>query len=142
LGKSIAKVDGAYEALTISPSLLTMKSRILKRMVVLGVRTTPLSLLAIQNLDDLVAEHASPLPGAPTIGVSYLTPTSKFTVRVPSSRGCAWRAQDLYWFGQNVPTLLTLLMIKLVVLVGVTCSRKREERLPDLLLGRSGSYKL
>jgi hypothetical protein len=140
LGKSIAKVDGAYEALTISPSLLTMKSRILKRMVVPGVRTTPLSLPAIQNLDDLVAEHASPLPGTPNIGVSYLTPTSKFTVRVPSSRGCARRAQDLYWFRQNVPTLLTLLMIKLVV--GVTCSRKREESLPNLLSGRSGSYKM
>jgi hypothetical protein len=59
--------------------------------------------------------------------VSYLALTSKFIVRVPGSGGCARRAQDLYKFGQNVPTsshrclaLLAPLMIKLVV--GVTSS--------------------
>jgi hypothetical protein len=30
------------------------------------------------------------------VGVSYLALTSKFIVRVPGSRGCARRAQDLY----------------------------------------------
>jgi hypothetical protein len=57
---------------------------------------------------------------------------------VLGSGGCAWRAQDLYWFGYNVPTsshwwfaLLTLLMIKL--LIGITSRREREERLLDLL---------
>jgi hypothetical protein len=74
------------------------------------------------------------------VGVSYLAPTSKFIVRVPGSKGCARarRVQDLYWIGQNVPTsshrwlvLSAPLMIKLVV--GVTSSREREKRLPDLL---------
>jgi hypothetical protein len=75
----------------------------------------------------------------PCVGVSYLTPISKFIVRIPGFRGCVRRAQDLYWFGQNVSTsshqwlaLLALLIIKFVV--GVTSSREREERLLDLLL--------
>jgi hypothetical protein len=74
------------------------------------------------------------------VGVSYLAPISKFIVRVPGSGGCAWRAQGLYWFGQNVPTsihrwhaLPTPLMIKLIV--GVTSSQEREERFPGPLLG-------
>jgi hypothetical protein len=74
------------------------------------------------------------------VGVSYLTPTCQFIVRVLGSRGCVQRAQDLYWFGQNIPTynhrwlvLPAPLMIKLVV--GVTSSREREERLLDLLSG-------
>jgi hypothetical protein len=50
-------------------------------MTVPGVQTAPLSLLAIRSLDDLVAERASPLPGVPTIGVLYLTPTSNFFAR-------------------------------------------------------------
>jgi hypothetical protein len=61
------------------------------------------------------------------VGVSYLAPTSKFIVRVLGSGGRAQRAQDLYRFGQNVPTsshrwlaLPVPLMIKL--LVGVTGS--------------------
>jgi hypothetical protein len=72
--------------------------------------------------------------------VPYLAPTIKFIVCVPGSRGCVRRAQDLYWFGQNVPTyshrwlsLPTPLMVKLVV--WVKSSREREERLPDLLMG-------
>jgi hypothetical protein len=32
-----------------------------------------------------------------------LTPTSKFIVRIPGSKRCAWWVQDLYWFGQNIP---------------------------------------
>jgi hypothetical protein len=50
------------------------------------------------------------------------------------------RAQDLYWFGQNVSTfshrclaLPAPLMIKLIV--GVTGNRKGEERLPSHLSG-------
>jgi hypothetical protein len=73
-------------------------------MVVLEIQTAPLSVLAIQSLDDLITERASPLPGTPIVGVSYLAPTNKFIVCVLGSRGCARRAQDLYWFGQNVPT--------------------------------------
>jgi hypothetical protein len=46
-----------------------------------------------------VAERARPLPRARTIKVSSLTLTSKFIVHVHGSRGCAQRAQDLYWFG-------------------------------------------
>jgi hypothetical protein len=49
-------------------------------------------------------ERTSPLPGAPTVGVLNLAPTSKFSLRVPGSEWCVWWAQDLYWFGQNVPT--------------------------------------
>jgi hypothetical protein len=74
------------------------------------------------------------------VGVSYLAPTSKFIVRVSGSGGCARRAQDLYWFTQNVSTsshrwlvLPAPLMIKLVL--WVTSSREREEILPDLLSG-------
>jgi hypothetical protein len=37
-------------------------------------------------------------------GISYLAPASKFILRVLGSRGCAQRAQDLYWFRQNIPT--------------------------------------
>jgi hypothetical protein len=39
-----------------------------------------------------------------SVGVSNLAPTSKFIVRVLGSGGCARWAQDLYWFGHNVPT--------------------------------------
>jgi hypothetical protein len=28
--------------------------------------------------------------------------SSKFIMHVPGSKGCAQRAQDLYWFGQNI----------------------------------------
>jgi hypothetical protein len=59
------------------------------------------SRLAILSLENLVAERASPLPGTPTVDVSYLVPTSKFIVRVPGSKGCAQCAQDLYLFGQK-----------------------------------------
>jgi hypothetical protein len=100
-----------------------------------------LLLLAIRSLDDLNAERARPLHGEPTIGVSYLSLTSKFIVCVSGSRGCARMPQDSYWFGQNVPTskhrwlaLQTPLMIKLVV--GVTSSQEREKR---LLSGRKWS---
>jgi hypothetical protein len=46
-----------------------------------------------QSLKNFVVEHASLLPGAPTDGVSNLTPTSKFIVRIPDSIRCAWWAQ-------------------------------------------------
>jgi hypothetical protein len=45
------------------------------------------SRLAIRSLDNLVAKCASPLPGAPTIGVLSLATTSKFIVRVLGSGG-------------------------------------------------------
>jgi hypothetical protein len=48
-----------------------MKSRLSKRMSIPVVQTVPLLLLAIWSLDGLVAERASPLPGAPTVHVSY-----------------------------------------------------------------------
>jgi hypothetical protein len=81
-----------------------------------------------------------------SVGVLYLAPTSKFIVCVLSSRGCARRAQDLYWFGQNVPTsshrwlaLPAPLIIKCVV--WVTSSREREERLHDLFTGWKWSFR-
>jgi hypothetical protein len=75
-----------------------------------------------------------------TASVSYLAATSKFIICVLGSEGCARRAQHLYWLGQNVSTsnhwwlaLPAPLMIKLVV--EVTSSREREERLSGLLSG-------
>jgi hypothetical protein len=88
--------------------------------------------IAAYSFDAMIASSS--------VGVSYLAPTSKLIMCVPGSKGCVRRTQDLYWFGQNVPTsshrwlaLPAPLMIKFVV--GVTSSRKREERLPDLLSG-------
>jgi hypothetical protein len=43
------------------------------------------------------------LPRTSTVRVSNLAPTIKFIVHALGSRGCARWAQDLYWFGQNVP---------------------------------------
>jgi hypothetical protein len=54
------------------------------------------SWLAIQSLENFVAEHTSPLPGTLTVDVLNLAPTSKFIVYVPGSKGCGWWAQDLY----------------------------------------------
>jgi hypothetical protein len=107
-----------FWALTVLPSLSKeKKSRLPKRIV--ASTTQLVSRLAIWILKSFVTKHASPLPGTPTIGVSNLSPTSKFIVHVLGSRRCAWWAQDLYWFGQNVPTsshqrlaLPTPLMIK------------------------------
>jgi hypothetical protein len=45
-----------------------------------------------------LADHHAQL-GSLHVGVSYLTPTSKFIVHVLSFEECARRAQDLYWFG-------------------------------------------
>jgi hypothetical protein len=82
------------------------------------------SWLAIRSLDDLVAKRARPLPSAPTVGVLYLVPTSKFILRVSGSRGCVWRTQDFILVRAEHPyinhwwlALLALLMIKLVVTV-------------------------
>jgi hypothetical protein len=38
------------------------------------------------------------------VGVLNLALTSKFIVRISGSKWCARWVQDLYWFGQNVPT--------------------------------------
>jgi hypothetical protein len=93
-------------------------------MAVSGVQTAPLSLIAIRSLDNLIAECARPLPGTPTVGVSYHAPTIKFIVRVPGSVGCAQgvrfilvRAEHFY-FQSLVACATTPLMIKLIV--GVT----------------------
>jgi hypothetical protein len=127
----------AFGALIASPLPLKGRLRLPKWITVPGGRLS--LLLTIQSLDNLVAERAMPLPGAPIVGVPYLALTSKFIVHVPGSRGCAQRAQGLYWFGQNVPTsshrrleVPTPLMIK--VIVGVTSGREREERLPSLFI--------
>jgi hypothetical protein len=72
-------------------------------------------------------ECASPLPGVPTVGVSNLALASKFIVRVLGSRRCAWWAQDLYWFGQNVPT---------------SSHRRLALRGPLMIKARSRGYKL
>jgi hypothetical protein len=56
------------------------------------------------ELEELRQERTSPLPCVPTVGASNLALTSKFIVCVLGSRRCARWAQDLYWFGQNVPT--------------------------------------
>jgi hypothetical protein len=73
------------------------------------------------------------------VGVSNLTPTSKFVVCVPGFGRCARSAQDLYWFEQNIPTsshrrlaLPTPLMIK-THSTRYKQAIEREERLPSLL---------
>jgi hypothetical protein len=76
-------------------------------MSVPGVQTAPLSLLAIRSLDDLVAERASPLPGVPTIGVSYLAPTSNFL--------CAFRALEGVHGWRKIYTGLGRMSLLLVI---------------------------
>jgi hypothetical protein len=44
----------------------------LKRMVTSGACATPKVFPTIQSLDNFIAEHASPLPSAPTVGVLNL----------------------------------------------------------------------
>jgi hypothetical protein len=63
--KSLAKGDGAFEALVISP-LLMEKSKLSKQMTVPGDQTMSLLLLAMPSLDDLLAKRASPVPGMHT----------------------------------------------------------------------------
>jgi hypothetical protein len=60
LGRSVIEGAEASRALVIFPSLLTTKSRLPKWMVVRGIQTVPLSLLAIQSLDNFFVERASP----------------------------------------------------------------------------------
>jgi hypothetical protein len=60
-----------------------------------GARAVLTSIPSFQSLDNLVTERASPLPSVSTVAISHLALTSKFIVRVPSSRGCARRAQGL-----------------------------------------------
>jgi hypothetical protein len=133
---SLVRGVGASGALFIVSSIPRVLLEFPKRSVALGAHAMPTSFPAIRSLENLVVERAS----APTVGVSYLASTSKFIMHDPGSGGCVQRAQDLYWFWQNVPTsnhrwlaLRARLMIKLIV--GVTSSREREERLLDLLSG-------
>jgi hypothetical protein len=72
---------------------------------------------------NFVMERAKSLPGVPTIGVSNLAPTSKFIMRVPCSEECAQWTQDLYWFGQNVPTFSHRRLALPAPLMIKTCSR-------------------
>lgn len=51
-----------------------------------------------RELEQLHREYTSPLRGAPTVGVSNLTLTSEFIVRVVGIKRCARWAQDLYLF--------------------------------------------
>jgi hypothetical protein len=96
------------------------------------------SWFAIRSLKNFVGNTQGPYL-APTFGVSNLALTSKFIVRVPGSGRCARWTQDLYWFGQNVPTsshkrltLPTPLMIK-ARSRGYKRAREREGTLPCLL---------
>jgi hypothetical protein len=74
-----------------------------------------------------------------SVGVSNLAPTSKFIVRVPGSGGCARWAQDLNWFGQNVPTSSHRRLALPAPLMIETHSRgykrARGRRLPSLFIG-------
>jgi hypothetical protein len=64
------------------------------------------------------------------VGVSNLAPTSKFIVRILGYGGCARWAQDLYWFGQNVPTSSHQRLVIPVPLMIKACGRgyKQGER--------------
>jgi hypothetical protein len=77
----------AFGALIASPSPLKGKSRLPKWIVILGSRLA--SWLAIRSLENFVVECTSPLPGALTVDVSNIAPTSKFSVHVSCSGGCA-----------------------------------------------------
>jgi hypothetical protein len=89
--------------------------------VLLAIAAAPAHSWTVQSPGtDRTARHKA----NPLVGVSYLAPTSKFIVRGLGFRGCARRAQGLYWFGQNIPTsshqwlaLPAPLIIKLVVRV-------------------------
>jgi hypothetical protein len=67
-----------FKALFIASSLPRAWSRFPKRMVALGAYAMPTLFPAIWSLEDFIVEHASPLHGSPTVGVSNLAPTSKF----------------------------------------------------------------
>ena len=63
-----------------------------------------------------------------------LPPTSKFLILHVWPGWCAKRTQGLYWFGQNVPTSSSLLLLMLLALK--VCSRgykwSREGHVPSL----------
>jgi hypothetical protein len=77
------------------------------------------------HLDDLIG----------IVGYSTLASISKFIVHIPGSGHCAWCAQDLYWFEQNVPTSTRRWLALPAPLMIKNCSRgyKQGER------GRRGS---
>jgi hypothetical protein len=82
----------ASGALFIVSSLFRVLPEFPKGLVATGARATQTSFLAIRSLENLIAKHTSHLPGAPTVCVLYLAPTSKFIVHVLGSRGCARQA--------------------------------------------------
>jgi hypothetical protein len=89
----------ASRALFVVSSLPRVLSEFPKRLVTPGAHATPTSFPAIRSLENLVAERARPLPGAPTVDVSYLAPACKFIVRVLGSEGVHEGHKILYWFG-------------------------------------------
>jgi hypothetical protein len=83
----------------------------------------------------------------PLVGVFNLAPTSKLVVHVPGSRRCVRWTQNLYWFGQKVPTfshrrlaLPAPLMIK-ARSRGYKRAREGGEA-PKSLIRGGGSYKV
>jgi hypothetical protein len=98
-------------------------------------------------LEELRREFLNLVPRVPPIGVSSLALTCKFIVHVSGSRRCARWAQDLNWFGQNVPTfshqrlaLPTPLMIK-ARSRGYKQAREGGEA-PKCLIHGGGGYKV
>jgi hypothetical protein len=87
--ESLVGGTGASGSLSVVSSLLMAESGLPKRSVAPGVQTTSTSFPNIRSLKNFVMEHSSLLPGAPTVGASDITPTSKFIVLVPGFRGCA-----------------------------------------------------
>jgi hypothetical protein len=78
---SLVRGVEASGALFIVSSIPRALPEFLKCLVALGAHAMPTSFPAIRSLENLVVEHAS----APTVGVSYLAPTSKFIMHDPSS---------------------------------------------------------
>jgi hypothetical protein len=64
---------GAFKALSVVSSLPKTSSWFPKRMVTSGACATPKVFPTIWSLDNFIAEHASPLPSAPTVGVLNLS---------------------------------------------------------------------
>jgi hypothetical protein len=68
-----------------------------KRSVTPGARATPTSFPAIWSLENVVVEHARPIPGVPSAVVSYLAPTSNIIVCVLGYGGCVCEGRKIYF---------------------------------------------
>jgi hypothetical protein len=100
--KTSIKGDWDFGALIIIPSLLTMKSRLSKRMVILRAQTIPWS--AIRSLERLLRTRWPPTWCTNYRCFKPMLRQVNLNVLVPWFGWCGLWAQDLYWFGQNVPT--------------------------------------